>query len=118
VAAAAASPAAASAAGVPDSAPVAGAAASGAPVPAGSNQFGSILRDGASPTPGTDLTNGSTKGLGGSPGRSKDLTGSLAVTPTQDTTGFSTLVLLSAIFLIAGVGLFVIRWTARRIGHD
>lgn len=70
----------------------------------------------ASPVPGTETaTNGSSEGeTGGAPGRGREPGSPLG---DQDA-GFSMLVVLSGAFLIAGLGLFAIRWTARRFGDD
>jgi hypothetical protein len=97
----------------------AAAAASAEPAAGGADRFGSILADRASPAPGAEAdTGGSTKGLGGAPGRSKELTGSTNLSVGHDTSGFSMLVVLSGAMLIVGLGLFAIRWTARRFGDD
>ena len=96
---------------------VAGAAASSEPGADGTDRFGTILTDRPSPTPGVAAdTSGSAKGVGGAPGRSKELTGSTNLPVGHDTTGFSLLAILSGVFLIVGLGLFAIRWTARRFG--
>ena len=61
------------------------------------------------------MTNGSSKNQGGAPGRARvDNPSDLLL--AQEVGGFSPLVILSVAFLIAGLGLFVLRWTARRFG--
>ena len=61
------------------------------------------------------VTNGSSKGQGGAPGRVRvDDPSDLLL--AQEVGGVSPLVVLSIAFLIAGLGLFVLRWTARRFG--
>ncbi len=61
-------------------------------------------------------TSGSAKGQGGAPARGRDTTNDLIV--VQDIGGVSPLVVLSIAFLITGLGLFAMRWTARRIWGD
>ena len=99
-------------------APAYGALASPAPVPAGSNGSGALQPDRASPAPGqVDITSGSTKDASAAPGDTNDLTASGAErTIAQDANGVPTMILLSGVLLIAGLGLFAIRWTARRFG--
>lgn len=115
-------PAAALPSGAPASgdalAPVYDTVASPAPVVAApSGRIGSALSDGVTPTPGLGaITNGSGKGQVAAPGQPSTLTASTATDLTADSTGISTLVILSGAFLIAGLGLFAIRWTARRLG--
>ena len=71
---------------------------------------------GATQEPDTEgVTNGSSKGQGGAPGRARvDNPSDLLL--AQEVGGVSPLVILSIAFLIAGLGLFVLRWTARRFG--
>jgi anti-sigma factor RsiW len=71
---------------------------------------------GATQEPDTEsVTNGSSKGQGGAPGRARvDNPSDLLL--AQEIGGVSPLVILSIAFLIAGIGLFVLRWTARRFG--
>jgi hypothetical protein len=71
---------------------------------------------GASQEPDTEsVTNGSSKSQGGAPGRARvDNPSDLLL--AQEVGGVSPLVVLSLAFLIAGLGLFVLRWTARRFG--
>ena len=73
-------------------------------------------RAGATPEPDIEgVTNGSSKGEGGAPGRARvDSPTDLLL--AQEVGGVSPLVVLSIAFLIAGLGLFVLRWTARRFG--
>ena len=61
------------------------------------------------------MTNGSSKGLGGAPGRAR-VENPSDLLLAQEVGGVSPLVVLSIAFLIAGLGLFVLRWTARRFG--
>lgn len=97
--------------------PVFGAAGSPPPVSTTSNGSGagSVLIDGSSPTPATDaVTSGSAKGQHlGDPGRDRLFGLQASFLPDN---GVSMLVVLSGAFLIAGLGLFAIRWTARRLG--
>jgi hypothetical protein len=75
--------------------------------------------DGAGATSPTDIqgaTNGSAKGLGGAPARGRDPTNDLLL--AQDVGGVSPLIVLSIAFLITGLALFALRWTARRIWGD
>jgi anti-sigma factor RsiW len=101
-----------------DDAPVYGAA--GSPpvsVRSSGSDSGPVVIDGPSPTPGTDnLLSGSSKGerLGSQSGRDDQV--SLQTYSLADSNGISMLVVLSGAFLIAGLGLFAIRWTARRLG--
>jgi hypothetical protein len=97
--------------------PVMGAAGSPAPVKTTSNGSGSGLVDSAAPTPGTDaVVGGSTKGQreGSGDQGSTVLFGSGSLV---DANGISMLVVLSGAFLVAGLGLFLIRWTARRLAR-
>ena len=104
------------------------AGASAAPVPATITETASDP-SAAAPAPGVPgfaagatqepdiegVTNGSSKGQGGAPGRARvDNPTDLLV--AQEVGGVSPLVVLSLSFLIAGIGLFVLRWTARRLG--
>lgn len=100
-------------------APVAaGAAASPTPSIPGSDVFGAAKGTGASATPGSEAgTVGSAVTQGGAPGQSPSVLGSAADSSLElGSTGPSTLIVLSAAFLVAGLGLFLIRWTARRLG--
>jgi anti-sigma factor RsiW len=109
----------AASAGAAALAPVAaGAAASPAPSIPGSDAFGAVKGTGASATPGSEAgTAGSAVTQGGAPGQSPSVPGSAADSSLElGSTGPSTLIVLSAAFLIAGLGLFLIRWTARRLG--
>jgi hypothetical protein len=114
VAAAAIPSAAASAVGL---APVVGVA--GGPVPAaspGSADYGAVKGAFQSPTPGDQaIRNSTASGAAGAtegpPTLDSSPESTLAAAP-----GIPTLVLLSAAFLIAGLGLFLIRWSARRLG--
>jgi hypothetical protein len=97
--------------------PVYGALASPAPLPAASDQKGVALRpDQASPAPGhVDIAGGSSNGASAAPGGPNEQTGPSAErTLAPDATGLPLLLLLSGSLLIAGLGLFVIRWAARR----
>ena len=61
------------------------------------------------------MTNGSSKGQGGAPGKAAGQPPSDLLL-AQEVGGVSPLIVLSIAFLIAGIGLFVLRWTARRFG--
>ncbi|MEP6639309.1 MAG: hypothetical protein ABJC39_08155 [Chloroflexota bacterium] len=114
--AAAAPAAAASAAPLPDAAgPVVGAAQSSGAEPSG-GRYGALDRS-ATPPPGSEaVTNGSSKGgNGGATGGSGEPDSLPGVLVIGDEGGLSMLVVLSGAFLIAGLGLFAIRWTARRL---
>jgi hypothetical protein len=101
-----------------ENAPVFGAAGSPPPVSTTSNGSGtgSVLITGPSPTPLADaVTNGSTKDQRvRDPGRDR-LFG--LESPFLPGDGVSMLVVLSGAFLVAGLGLFIIRWTARRLAR-
>ena len=73
---------------------------------------------GATPEPDTEgVTNGSSKGQGGgAPGRAREPGTTSDLLLAQEVGGVSPLVVLSIAFLIAGLGLFLMRWTARRFG--
>ncbi len=87
--------------------------ASAAPAPV----LGPVFEAGATPPPDTQgATNGSSKGQGGAPGRARDTTNDLLY--SQEVGGISPLIVLSLAFLLAGLGLFLLRWTARRVGGD
>ncbi len=100
--------------------PVYGAQASPATGSGGNGTGAAILDQGATPPPGTEsVTSGSSKGqTGGAPSRGREPGSLLDLLGEPDDTSPSTLVVLSGAFLIAGLGLFAIRWTARRIGDD
>jgi hypothetical protein len=109
--ASAAAEAAASAAPVPDGLSASGVDQSAAPIRA------PAIFDGASQPPDVQgVTNGSSKGQGGgAPTKSRgDSTGSLL--SLQEVGGVSPVVVLSIAFLITGLGLFLLRWSARRFG--
>ena len=76
------------------------------------------MADGATQPPGTEAyTNGTTKAQSGSTGGDSgepDATSDLLA--VQDIGGVSPLPVLSVAFLIAGLALFALRWTARRFG--
>jgi hypothetical protein len=110
----AAAEAAASAAPLADNLSGAAITASAAPAPA----LGPVLDAGATPPPDTQgATNGSSKSQGGAPGRVRgDSSNDLLF--SQEVGGVSPLVILSLAFLIGGLGLFLLRWTARRFGGD
>jgi anti-sigma factor RsiW len=106
-------------------------AASGAPVPA--DLAGSGTHPAAAPAPSAPgfmadqgsqppdiegVTNGSSKGQGAGPGRLRDPGAASDLLLAQEVGGVSPLVVLSAAFLITGLGLFLLRWTARRLGGD
>jgi anti-sigma factor RsiW len=93
----------------------AGAAASPSTVPV-SDAFGAVKGAGASATPGSEAaTAGSAVTQGRASGPS--VPGSAGDSSLElGSTGPSTLIVLSAVFLIAGLGLFLVRWTARRLG--
>jgi anti-sigma factor RsiW len=113
---------------IPAASAAAAAAASAAPVPgdiAGSADQSAApippraaIADGATepPVPG-GYTNGTTKAQSGSTGVSSgetDATNDLLA--VQDIGGVSPLPVLSVAFLVAGLALFALRWTARRFG--
>jgi anti-sigma factor RsiW len=108
---------AASAGAAAPAAVAASAAASPAPSIPGPDVFG-VKGTGASATPGSEAgTAGSAVTQGGAPGQSPSVLGSASDSSLElGSTGPSTLIVLSAAFLIAGLGLFLIRWTARRLG--
>ncbi len=113
LAASAAAEAAASAAPLPDNLTGAAALASAAPAPA----LGPVFNAGATPPSDTQgATSGSSKGQAGAPARSQGETNDLLL--SQEVGGVSPLVVLSAAFLVAGLGLFTLRWTARRFLGD
>jgi hypothetical protein len=89
-------------------------------VPAASGAFGPIAADHASPTPGSEaITDGSSKGQPVVPSRSTpDLNVSIGNTLAADSNGVSMLIVLSGAFLVAGLGLFLIRWMARRLASE
>jgi hypothetical protein len=64
------------------------------------------------------VTGGSTKASDSASGRTNDLTGtgSDADVALEDMTGLSAMVLVSGALLLAGLGLFLMRWAARRFG--
>jgi anti-sigma factor RsiW len=112
-AASAAAEAAASAAPAPADLAGSGSDPSAAPAPSPPG-----LADRGSQPPDTEgVTNGSSKGQGGAPGRMRvdDPSGLLLA---QEVGGVSPLVVLSAAFLITGLGLFLLRWIARRVAGD
>ena len=86
---------------------------SAVPAPA----YGPIADGATQPSDSAAITNGTarvqggtTGGKGREPGTSDDLLSG------QDLGGVSPLVVLSIAFLITGLGLFAMRWTARRFG--
>ncbi|MEO8437261.1 MAG: hypothetical protein ABI562_02305 [Chloroflexota bacterium] len=85
-----------------------------------SDERAAIRNQAASPAPGTEAAmDGSAKGeTGGAPSRGREPDLLQSVLPGPEDAGFSTLVVLSGAFLIAGLSLFAIRWTARRFGDD
>jgi anti-sigma factor RsiW len=103
---------------------VAAAAASARPVAGSSDGFGSILADRPSPVPepipGAEAGNGPAKGLAGAPAASpsQELTATTEPNVGHDTANPPQLALVSAAFLVIGLGLFAIRWTARRFRHS
>lgn len=106
---------------LPDGAsPVNGSAASPPPATRTNGSAVAITDQGASPSPGSEaVADGSSKGqTGGAPGRGREPGSLLDVLGAQEDSGVSTLVVLSVAFLIAGLGMFAIRWTARRFGDD
>jgi hypothetical protein len=76
------------------------------------------IANGATQSPGTEAyTNGTTKAQSGSTGDNSgepDATSDLLA--VQDIGGVSPLPVLSLAFLVAGLALFALRWTARRFG--
>ena len=97
-----------------EQAPGFGALGSRGPITPTSNGAGSgsVLVDGASPTPAPD--DASVKSVGQPPQPANDRS-SLETYLATGANGISMLVVLSAAFLITGLGLFAIRWTARRL---
>jgi len=86
---------------------------------AASGRYGSLQGDGATPTPGLEaITNGSSKSQGGAAGQPPTLDASAGTDLEPDSGGISALLIVSGAFLITGLGLFVIRWGARRLGAD
>ena len=113
----------------PGASAAAAAAASGAPAPESLNDAAirasassgpvraPVFDAGATPPPDTlGDSSGSAKGQGGAPGRVRGDTNDLLF--GQDVAGVSPLVVLSVAFLITGLGLFALRWTARRVTGD
>jgi hypothetical protein len=85
--------------------------------PAPARAVGPVFDAGATPPPDTQgATSGSAKGEGGAPVKGRDPTNDFIV--AQDVGGVSPLVVLSIAFLISGLSLFAMRWTARRIWDD
>jgi hypothetical protein len=106
---------------VPD---VAGAMSSPAPAPASSDRLvlvpgssGWYIADQASPAPVLGVANGSSKGSGAGSGQTNDVTPSTVDRLSGEVaTGVSPMIVLSGGLLIVGLGLFLIRWAARRFG--
>jgi hypothetical protein len=73
-----------------------------------------VVRPAASPETALGLGDGATGSQG--TGKSSDRTGAAGTTIADDTSGLSTLVVLSGALLIVGLGLFALRWSARRFG--
>jgi hypothetical protein len=100
-----------------DNIPVYGALGSPAPATSTTNGTGSVLIEGTSPTPLADaITSDSTKGDHQAPDPGRVRLRGLETYLNTDANGISMLVVLSGAFLIVGLGLFAIRWTARRLG--
>lgn len=108
----------ASAAPAPAASGAAASVATAAPSPGDKNIYGSE-QDRNSPVPvaGGD-TSGSAKAASPATDQTADQASRLQSTAAGDGTGLSTLVLASGAFLIVGLGLFAIRWSARRFGND
>jgi len=117
------------AAAIPAASAAAAAAASAAPAPgdiagAGVDQSAPpmppqpAMADGATQSPATEAyTNGTTKAQAGSTGGdSGEPDGTSDLLAVQDIGGVSPLPVLSIAFLVAGLALFALRWTARRFG--
>jgi hypothetical protein len=83
-----------------------------APVPAAG------VADGATPGPDVAFTDGSARAQGGTTGKSSEQSTAADLIVAQDLGGVSPVVVISAAFLIGGLGLFVMRWTARRYRGD
>jgi hypothetical protein len=74
--------------------------------------------DGLSGSPGLGAARESSKGSDAGSGRTNDVTasGSEDGSAVVGGTGIPTLILVSGILLVAGLGLFLMRWAARRFG--
>jgi anti-sigma factor RsiW len=83
-----------------------------APVPAAG------VADGATPGPDVGFTDGSARAQSGTTGKSSEQSTAADLIVAQDLGGASPVVVISAAFLIGGLGLFAMRWTARRYRGD
>jgi hypothetical protein len=101
---------------VPNNAP----AASAAPGQGTKDIYGTALTDRPSPAPvaGAAATSSTAKGSDDGSSGTNDLTSNAEGTVAEERTGPSTMLVVSGVFLIVGLGLFAIRWSARRFGDD
>jgi len=88
-------------------------AAAAAPVPGGAG-----IADATTPGPDVDFTDGSARVQGGTTGKSSEQSTAADLLVAQDLGGVSPVVVISAAFLMGGLGLFAMRWTARRYRGD
>jgi hypothetical protein len=101
-----------------------GSAIQAAPAPAAggadsSTERTSLEAAGAAPSPAASAAGGSSDGqvfTGGNPDEVvPDITGEIDTAIRDDATGFSVLFVVGGILLIAGLGIFMLRWSARRL---
>ena len=117
--------------GVPAASAAAGAAGSNAPAPGGISGSAvdqtaapapvppqAAIADGATQPPGTEAyTNGTERAQAGTTGgKSQEPEATNDLLAAQEIGGVSPLPVLSVAFLVAGLALFALRWTARRFG--
>jgi anti-sigma factor RsiW len=88
-------------------------AVAAAPIPGGAG-----VADGATPGPDVAFTDGSARAQTGATGKSTEQSTATDLIVAQDLGGVSPVVVISAAFLIVGLGLFAMRWTARRYRGD
>jgi anti-sigma factor RsiW len=96
-----------------------GVAGSPQPVPVGTGRNGlEVEPNAATAAPVQGVTGGSTKATDSASGRTNDgvTTGSDNLFSLGDRTGPSAMMLVSGALLIAGLGLFLMRWASRRFG--
>ena len=84
------------------------------PAAAASASSGAIVN--AAPSPAASTSPEGQVFTGANPDEVPDVTGGADSALREDTTGFSVLLVVGGILLIAGLGLFALRWTARRLG--
>jgi anti-sigma factor RsiW len=100
----------------PVGAPVSTPAPAVAAASPGSGDYGAVKGVWQSPTPGDQaILNSTASGAAGATQGPSTFDAS-SETNLTGATGIPTLVFLSAAFLIAGLGLFIFRWSARRLG--